>query len=295
MDAQKLCQMEWGGGKILILQRRNLEVGVFSDYIVFLKMIEAAVEKNYIPIIDRKTYKTIFFPAADDINTWESFFEQPYNYTLDDIDHINMDVCIYHVPSAVLPVSIMYCQEEATIAYWRDVAKRYIRFKPDIYQHLQSNYENILKQKRVLGISVREGYIKLSEQEPGKVTGHPIQTEISELLELAEKYLTLWNCEYIYFTCQTMETKNLFEKRFGKKALSYNRERPRYCDLPEGSELKRNKDSENSFKHELDYITEMYLLSKCTSFICSENSGSEAAFIMSEGFEHFMCLSKGVY
>lgn len=117
MDAQKLCQMEWGGGKILILQRRNLEVGVFSDYIVFLKMIEAAVGKNYIPIIDRKTYKTIFFPADDDINTWESFFEQPYNYTLDDIDHINMDICIYHIQSAVLPVSIMYCQEETTIAY----------------------------------------------------------------------------------------------------------------------------------------------------------------------------------
>ena len=284
-----------GKNKIMILQRGNTEVGFFSDYIVFLRMIEEAIERNYIPVVDRKTIKNIFFPAGDEINTWECFFEQPMKYTLDDIDYCNMDISINHIPSSVFPVSIMHCQDEAVVKYWRNIAKRFIRFKPDILKHLQNNYKDILGNKRVLGVSVREGYIKLSEGEPQKIAGHPIQTDITELLAFTEKYLSIWNCDYVYITCQTIETQLLFEKKFREKTIIYNRSRCQYCDLPEGSEIIKNKDNYFSFEHELEYVTEMYLLSKCTAFICSENSGSEAAFIMSEGFEHFICLSRGVY
>lgn len=281
--------------KIMILQRENIEVGFFSDYIVFLRMIEEAIERDCIPIVDRKTFKNIFFPADDEINTWECFFEQPMKYTLNDIDNCNMDIYINHIPSAVSAVSIMHCQDEIVVRYWRNIAKRFIKFKPDILKHLEDSHKNLLGNKRVLGVSIREGYIKLREEEPQKVVGHPMQMGITELLKFTDKYLSVWNCDYVYFTCQTIETQLLFEKTFGERAIVYNRHRYRYCDLPEGSEAIKNRNNHFSFEHELEYVTEMYLLSKCTAFICSENSGSEAAFIMSEGFEHFICLSRETY
>lgn len=44
---------------ILILRRLNKKVGTFSDYIVFLKSIEYAIETGKLPIIDRMTIKKI--------------------------------------------------------------------------------------------------------------------------------------------------------------------------------------------------------------------------------------------
>ena len=63
----------------------------------------------------------------------------------------------------------------------------------------------------------------------------------------------------------------------------------------DGEEIISKQSYEKAFANEKYYITEIYLLSKCNCFICSENSGSEAAFIMSAGFEHFLCYENGIY
>lgn len=281
--------------KVMILQRKNKEVGMFSDYIVFLRMIEDAIEKNFIPIIDRKTYKNLFFPASKEINTWECFFEQPMGYTLEDIDRKGMEVYINHIGTVVSPVSIMHCTDEEIIEYWRNFAKKYVRLRPEIYKSLLNYKTELFGNKRILGISIREGYIKLNEKEPGRLQGHPVQASITEILNIAEEYMVKWKCQYIFFSCQTEDTERKFIERFGEKAFCHKRLRPKYKDLIEGSELVNAFSYEEAYEHELDYITEIFLLSKCTSFICSENSGSEAAFLMSEGFENFMCIRKGLY
>lgn len=281
--------------KIIILQRRNEEVGIFSDYIVFLRMIEDAIEKNYIPVVDRKTFKNVFFKAPDDVNTWESFFEQPYGYTLDDIDYGNMEVYVNHIGSVVSPVSILHCQEEAVIDYWRSIARKYIRFKPEIRTKLLKKQKELLGDKRVLGVSIREGYMKLNEKEPEKLKGHPVQASVDEMIEISKLHMEKWRCPYVFFTCQTSDTEKMFKEKFGDRAISLNRNRTSYENLPEGSQLINREVQEDAYQHELEYITEMFLLSKCTSFICSENSGSEAAFIMSDGFENFCCIKKGLY
>lgn len=281
--------------KIIVLQRRNEEVGIFSDYIVFLRMIEDALEKNYIPIVDRKTFKNVFFQASENVNTWECFFEQPMGYTLEDIDYRNMEVYINHIGSVVSPVSILHCQEKQMINYWRSIARKYIRFRPEIQNLLFEKQRELLGDKRILGVSIREGYMKLNEKEPEKLKGHPVQASVDEMLEISEMHMKKWECPYVFFTCQTSDTERMFKEKFGDRAISLNRNRTSYEELPEGSELKNKKMKEDAYQHELEYITEMFLLSKCTSFICSENSGSEAAFIMSNGFENFRCIKKGIY
>lgn len=281
--------------KIIIIRRNNKDVGVFSDYIVFLRMIEETVERGYIPIIDRKTIKNVFFQTEDYINTWECFFEQPMKYSLEDIDYGKMEVYTCNVAGNLYPVSIMHCQDEAIVNYWRMQARKYIRFKKEIYQMLITYKGEILGTDRVLGVAIREGYIKLSQREPKRLAGHPVQASVEEMLELAEKYMKLWKCDKVYFTCQTKDTEDKFTEKFGEKAVCHTRNRPKYKDLLEGAELICAPTDEDAYRHELEYVTEIFLLSNCTSFICSENSGSEAAFIMSNGFEHFMCLDKGVY
>ena len=112
------------------------------------------------------------------------------------------------------------------------------------------------------------------------------------------KYLKDWNCEKVFITCETAETVELFQKRLGEMNVLYvQRNRNRNGDfaavkLEVLEEYLKQRDQK---EYELSYIAEVYLLSRCTSMICSETSGSEAAFIMSSGFEHFLCYDLGNY
>ncbi len=283
-----------GKKSVMVLLRGNTNVGTFSDYIVFLRVIEHAVEKNYIPVIDRKSVKNGFFPAKDDINTWEVFFEQPLNISLEDISNLNAQVYINHIPSRVEPVSLMHCKDMEIVNYWRSVARRYIRFNSKTKTYIEEKKRILIEGKRTLGVAVREGYIKLNLTEPEKIHNHPRQPEVYKLVEYVEEYMEKWKCTHIFFTCQTVDTEKIFKKRFGNKAICVERNRKTFEELPEGVTICRIK-GDNAYENELGYITEVYLLSQCTSFLCSENSGAEAAFIMSNGYENFKCINIGTY
>lgn len=279
---------------ILIIQRQNTRVGTFSDYIVFLKCIEYALEKNMIPVIDRKTIKNDFLPANKKTNTWEYFFKQPLGLGVEEIDMGTMNVAVCY-SGGLYPVSLLRCHDSEVIAYWRRLALRYMRFTPKMTEHLVRQQERILKHRRVLGVSVREGYHKLVEMKSGIGKGHALQASNQIMLEDTIKYMKEWNCEYVFLTCQTSDTVGEFVRKFGEQVLYYGRDRKSYTDLAEGDQVRKIKKCDQAFQNEKDYITEIYLLSCCTSLLCSENSGSEAAFIMSKGFEHCYCYDLGTY
>ena len=280
---------------ILILRRLNKKVGTFSDYIVFLKSIEYAIETGKLPIIDRMTIKNDFMPAPENINTWELFFEQPKGYGLDDIDYTSMNVSVCNNGGGMYPVSIMRCNDEKVISYWRGIAREYIRLNENMKKYVEEKYKELLAQKKVLGVSIREGYQKLAEIKPQGIWGHSIQTPVTQLINDVKKYMEEWDVNTVFFTCQTNETVKAFFDSFGEKACCLERDRVDYKDMLDGEERISKLPYEKAFANEKDYITEIYLLSKCNCFICSENSGSEAAFIMSAGFEHFLCYENGIY
>ena len=279
-------------GRIYIIRRLNKMVGTFSDYIVFLRAIEFAISQGGIPIIDRKTVKNIFTPADSNINTWEYFFEQPYNVDLDHIDN-NMDVYVINCGANLYPASLLNCNNQDMIDYWRMVAHKYIRLTKEMDALVDSEYEKLLKGKRTLGVSIREGYQKASDIKSSVIGGHPIQATIDFMIEEVKRKLNAWNLEQVFFTCQTKETVERFSSVFGDKAVFVDKYRPVYEKLPEGKMLKKREGSKAVINNERKYITEIALLARCTSLICCHNSGSDAAFLMSDGYEHFICLDVG--
>lgn len=292
---EELNDIQQATKDILILRRLNTKVGTFSDYIIFLKSIEYAIEVGKIPIVDRQTLKNDFMPAPDNINAWELFFEQPLGYGLSNIDYDTMSVSVCYNGGGMFPVSIMKCADENVVAYWRNIARKYIRLNENMRTYVEDKYTELLDGKRVLGVSVREGYQKLAEVQPDGIWGHPIQTPIEQLVNDVKKYMKEWKVDTVFFTCQTNETVKTFCEAFGEKACYLKRTRSNYKDLQEGKREIGKLSYEKAFINEKDYITEIFLLSKCNCFICSENSGSEAAFIMSSGFEHFICYENGIY
>ena len=279
---------------IELLTRQETDVGVFSDYIAFLPAIECAIRKGRIPVVDRKTIHNVFLSNYADANTWEFYFEQPCNIGLDDLNNESDDI-VRSYSSANVPVSLIDCRDEATVAYWRQFARRYIRFTPELQQQLLKIERELFPEgARVLGVSIREGYNKLFQMNSKIAVGHPFQASTEEMLAQAKQRLEEWNCDRLLVTCQTEETVALFRRTFGERCLCVERPRYTYEALPEGEHAREAVRQTDQRQHELDYIKEIYLLSRCTSFLCSKNSGSEAAFIMSEGYEHFQCFELGL-
>lgn len=279
---------------IELLTRQETDVGVFSDYIAFLPAIECAIRKGHIPVVDRKTIHNAFLSNYEDANTWEFYFEQPCDIGLDDLN-TNSDEIVRSYASANVPVSLSDCRDEATVQYWRQFARRYIRFTPELRQQLAETERALFPAgARVLGVSIREGYTKLFQMNSSIAAGHPFQASTEQVLSDAAKRLEQWDCDRLLVTCQTEETIELFRRKFGERCLYVERPRYTFEELPEGGQAKQAIRQVDQRQHELDYIREIYLLSRCTSFLCSRNSGSEAAFIMSEGYEHFYCYELGL-
>ena len=278
---------------IELLTRQETDVGVFSDYIAFLPAIECSIRKGHIPVVDRKTVHNAFLSNYEDANTWEFYFEQPCGVGLDDLNNESDDI-VRSYSSANVPVSLIDCRDETTVKYWRQFARRYIRFTPELRQQLEQLERQLFRGDRVLGVSIREGYNKLFQMNSRIAAGHPFQASTEQMLADARQKLQQWNCDKLLVTCQTKETVELFQRELGERCLFVERPRYTFDELPEGERAKDAVKQVDQRQHELDYIKEIYLLSRCSSFICSRNSGSEAAFIMSEGFEHFYCYELGL-
>lgn len=280
--------------RIELLTRQETDVGVFSDYIAFLPAIECAIRKGHIPVVDRKTIHNTFLSNYADANTWEFYFEQPCSVGLDDLNN-DSDEIVRSYSSANVPVSLIDCRDKATVQYWRQFARRYIRFTPELRQQLAETERELFPAgARVLGVSIREGYNKLFQMNSKIAVGHPFQASTEEMLSQAKQRLEEWNCDRLLVTCQTDETVERFRRAFGEQCLYVDRPRYTFEELPEGEHAKKPARPIDQRQNELDYIREIYLLSRCTSFLCSRNSGSEAAFIMSEGYEHFYCYDLGL-
>lgn len=312
-----------GDKKIIVIKRKNEFVGTFSDYIVFLDYIEFAVRNGYIPIIDRMTNKNgSLHSFGKDINGWELFFEQPMEEILSNdqkekaiissLEGYSINKCYVENYSGRV-VQLLNCGDEDTIDYWRNIARKYIRFNNMMEKYTKKWYEYLLSGKKVLGVSVREGYTKLSKEFPDWVAGHSIQASRDRMISDAKKYIDEWNLDNIFLTCQMTDTEDMFRNTFGDRLIVFPRKRKQYSELEPLATIKnsisnvqgyrknfRNEITgnvdlkEKEYQNEKDYVTEIYLLSRCNSLLCSHNSGSDAAFIMGN-YENFKCYDIGIY
>lgn len=71
--------------------------GIISIVTSVMNHVAFAIEKGYIPIVDLKHFDNMYFKNKRRYrdNVWEYFFDQPFGYTLNDIDNnVNYNVMI---------------------------------------------------------------------------------------------------------------------------------------------------------------------------------------------------------
>ena len=109
--------------KFAIVSRTDCSVcGLFSYYSLHLGCILIYLSKGYIPIIKTEKDSVFYSPDMKGIgkNLWEELFNQPFNYTLDEViknaKHIEYKSCTW---TNMAPAEGHIYQNELTLKFYR--------------------------------------------------------------------------------------------------------------------------------------------------------------------------------
>ena len=288
-----------------IRSRTNEQVGLFSNFLVFMQHIRIALVKGYIPVIDMKNYPNAYLEDTKlgKENSWEYYFKQPSSlYSLDEVYHSSF---------------VELCRDEGVpdtqYAYDKVIKNLYIRH---IYHDIYCNYmcvsDIILQEtihirdklfgkyqknrKKICGVLLRgTDYLKF------KPYGHPVQPNIEQAIKKIRQLINDWGIDYLYFSSEDNEILQKMKSEFGEMYLEYDcprftmRDDETYVDklsLTPYHEFKRENDCYLKGK---EYLISMLLMTYCDSFIAGNVSGTIGVLVMKEKFEHEYVFDLGNY
>ena len=274
-------------------------LNLLAHYNYTLQHIAYAVEKDWVPVVDWENYGPFLhgegYPINDTKSCWEYFWNQPSKYTLGEV-YQSKNVVLSernwrngdnYIPTAV-PWSPLqeYAMQHAQKCPKYD---RLITFNEPTAKYIQEK-QNMLfpKDANILGVSVRA----TSYGENG-ISNHPIQPRMTDLIRLVRKTVRDWKANYIFFACESEYAVNELHEAFGKQMLVLPRMRHK-----ESPTVEKNPLYEPGLRYQtnLDYITEMVLLSRCNSLLASMSSGTKAAIIWNANrYEHMKIIDLGVW
>ena len=264
-----------------------------------LQHLAYAVENGWIPVVDWENYGPFRhqedYPINDTKNCWEYYWNQPSDYTLAEA---------YQSKNVIL--SIQNSRDNAYIPsiFFRPplqkLAENYAIRCPQYDQLITLNgptaeyvqkWQNELfpTEARILGVSVRA--ISYGQQ---RVTRHPIQPATNELVKTIRKYMLDWDMDYIFFACESETLVSEIMQSFENKVITLPR--MRYKKQPDEGEENPLYVPGQRYQTNLDYLTEMVLLSRCNSLLAAMSGGVRVAIIWNANqYENMHIFEKGMW
>jgi len=289
--------------KFFIIRKNNEAMGLLSCYLTFLGKLQFAEENNFIPIIDMKSvYYPLLHNSPKDVlkvNAWELFFEPVSSFALEDA-YQSRNVLI---SSGFTSDNAMELFNETpitskVIAEWIKIDKKYMRLRSDLMEQFENEYINIIGNRRTIGVMIREGYSKFDELKMKSIKGHPRQPSIEKTIQDLDIFMRNWNCDYIFLSTESLQTLDAFIRAFNGTLL-YTKRKRRDISGDYSLFLKNSNEYANSqtaFHRNIEYLKEIYFLSKCTCLCCGKASGTVVAAIWNANrYEHMHFYDLGVY
>lgn len=271
--------------KFYVIRREGMG-GIYSDIQIFVGHLLYADKHNLVPVIDRMNYINKWYQMDEDegkINAWEMYFMQPSGYNLTDIKEASE---VFLSNSAdVYPwdrydfTDLKVYTDDKFIRKINAIFDKYIHYNEISDKYIHSEYQkSIGDRKNILGVICRYGYNQLYEERNEEVRNHPKQPELDELIKRVEICMKEWKCEFVFLATDKKVVEEKFKKTFKEKLL-----------LNSGSTFLENgikgKEDERNIKYlrGLEYLANIYVLSRCDSIICGMNGGAAAAIVLNGG------------
>lgn len=281
---------------------RNV-ANLLTQYYYVVQKLSYALRNGWVPIVDWENYGKL--PHAEDYpvngtnNSWEYYWKQPCDYTLEEV-YQSKNVILStqnigqfgHVPNcAMSPPYNTYarrlvdmCPQYTCVIPLNDTTLKYV-------DEAQEKY--FPKDERVLGVVVRgASYGRTGTP----YHSHPMQATMEELISAVHRYLDEWEIEYIFFVNEMQELVDAMVEEFGDKVIVLPRMRDTFGRPADGVTKNPMYADGQRYQTNLDYITEVALLSRCTSIVGSMSSGMRTALIWNAGkYENMHVFEKGLW
>ena len=124
---------------------------------------------------------------------------------------------------------------------------------------------------------------------------HPVQPAPQDIIEKAKEVMEKYGYEYLFLATEDQRIYDLFKIHFGEKLLFNDQ---KLLDSTHGVNYISELDSKKGLSGKqdvLNYLTTLFILSKCSSFIGGCTSGTLGAYMMSEHFEYEYFWNLGLY
>ena len=306
-----------------LIRSENPAGGIFSNHNIFLKQIRFAISKNYIPVIDMQFEENCIYHEKDQagvINTWDLYFSQPFGYTVNEVMQSKNVIISSNRVLNLYNHQLNSLSKEKELKTWSFLSNKYLKFNRKTQEYLDDIYKTVIPNNRkVLGVSIRDGYSK------SRPKWHPIQPGIDVLIKKVKQEIAEFKYEHVFLSVETQDIIDEFEKEFQRKLIVVDRPRigndliktknnnglnvELYESGQSGSiEQGKLKDlsllmdttvfdrPNDKYLKGLEYISEMYILSKCDSLVCGETSGTIAVLIRNNNnFNNYYFFNLGLY
>lgn len=248
-----------------------------------LSSVVCVLEKGHFPVVQLKDRKEGWI-------NWDTYFIQPFI----------TDKNISNLPA--------YAEEDGNIKPWFDtpfnkhelklwskVYRDFVVFNEQTKAYIDNEYRQIIEpHKRVLGVLYRgTDYLKLQPK------GHPVQPTVDELIREVEDRMKEMKFDRIYLATEERRVVDVFERAFPGRILVNKRKY--YDDAFYRNDFELigqvvfDRENDDILKG-LEYLSSIYLLSRCTSLIAGNAGGSCAALYMNNlNYEYWKLFELGYY
>ncbi len=261
-------------GKYYVIRRYASNMGIGSYILSNLSHIRYALENGYIPVIDMLHYNST--PVDDrEMNTWELFFDQPFGVKLDGVFRSREYILSEGVPQKDIPNDSIEFLNSDDFKYWKSLFKQYIIFNEDMEEYCSGEYEDLLNGKKALGVLCRgTDYVSI------KPKGHPVQPDIQQVLTSIEDALNRQKYECIYLATEDKNIRDRIKDKYGEVIIENKRV---YKNYEEGYIANTyNGRVNDAYLTSKEYLSSLYLLSRCSGIIAGRTSGLVITLLMKD-------------
>ncbi|MBP1618557.1 MAG: hypothetical protein H6Q14_2384 [Bacteroidetes bacterium] len=278
----------------VICIRWTIPAGLFAVMKSVLSHIDYAIDKGMVPVVNMKdsVNGTAFNGLSSLKDSWEVLFDQPANYSpalIRNSKHVTLS-STNPCPCRRYGIGVEVVSDTQRLSHLKALFHAYIRPNEQMKAFLEAEYTKMIEPRhRVLGVLCRGTDYTLKRPK-----GHPVQPEPQEILEKASEVMTSLRCDKIYLATEDLDAYNLFKSHFGDALLANNYKKYSSNDFV-GIEYISQIVTDQQ-KQQMEYLSSIYILSRCCCFIGGRTSGTIGVYLMKRGeFEYEYTWDKGSY
>ncbi|MHC4875099.1 MAG: O-fucosyltransferase family protein [Planctomycetota bacterium] len=259
-----------------LIYRQSGPYGFFSDFLFVLDVLDEIDRQDFRPVIDMQRFPTRYSevePVNGTMNSWEYYFTQPAQITVDQALALNATDC--ESPRSGYFSTYDFRRFERKWRRGRELITLYVHLRNEILEQIDTVWSG---RERVIGVHYRG-----SDMKSGAAYGHPLPQGLDQFVDATEAALRKQGADSVFLATDDDEAVSRFRQRFGDRV--WMTDACRTDGSYDGTELQPWLTSSQRTQHRYlsgrEVLTDALLLARCDHLVHGWSNVAKAAVLFS--------------